>query len=134
MGYILCIAEKHSVAKDIASVLGANTRGDGYYEGNGYRVTWAQGHLVVLEEPETYGYVSHKDVYKNKSVEAMAELPLFPNEFKYKIVEDSGAKTQFQNIKKLMKSNECIKVYNYGDAGTEGELIQYLIREQIGYK
>lgn len=132
MGYILCIAEKHSVAQDIARILSATVKKDGYCEGNGYVVTWAVGHLVALAEPEEYGYVAHEDVYKNKSDIAMAELPLIPKQYKYNVIETSAK--QFNVIKQLMLSKDCDVVYNYGDAGTEGELIQYLIRKQVGYK
>lgn len=76
MGYKLCMAEKPSVAADIAKVIGATQKKQGYYEGNGYLVTWAVGHLVGLAEPEAYGYVSQKDMYVDQKEKALAELPL----------------------------------------------------------
>ena len=93
MGYILCTAEKPSVAGDIARVLGATKKCHGYYEGNGYRVTWAVGHLVGLAEPEAYGYMSLKDMWdkenpQNKEI-ALSELPLIPEEFKLVVIEST---------------------------------------------
>lgn len=100
MGYKLCMTEKPSVASDIAKVIGATQKKQGYYEGNGYLVTWAVGHLVGLAEPEAYGYVSQKDMYADRKKEAYDELPLMPDAFKLVVIENT--KPQFQIIKNLI--------------------------------
>jgi len=110
----LCLAEKPSVAKDLAKVLGANSRKDGYYEGNGYLVSWTFGHLCTLKEPGDY-----TDKWKKWDLDA---LPMLPPSFGIKLKNDNGIKKQFATIEKL--SQQCDEVINCGDAGQEGELIQ----------
>lgn len=110
----LCIAEKPSVARDIAEVIGAGQRRDGFYEGNGYWVTWTFGHLCTLKEPHDYN-----DKWKYWKLE---DLPLIPDKFGIKLIDDQGVKRQFSVIEKLVQ--ECEEVINCGDAGQEGELIQ----------
>ncbi len=110
----LCIAEKPSVAKEIASILGANARKDGYFEGNGYQVTWTFGHLCTLKTPDDY-----TEKWKSWNLNT---LPMIPSQFGIKVIPDSGVKKQFKTIEKLVKS--CEEVINCGDAGQEGELIQ----------
>ncbi|NDA97815.1 MAG: DNA topoisomerase III [Flavobacteriia bacterium] len=110
----LCIAEKPSVAKDLAEILGAKTRHDGYFEGNGYCVTWTFGHLCSLKDPEDYN--------PNWKYWKLEDLPIIPAQFGIKIKGDKGVEKQFQTIKALVaKASEVI---NCGDAGQEGELIQ----------
>lgn len=111
---ILCIAEKPSVAKDIAEILGAKSRRDGYFEGNGYAVTWTFGHLCTLKEPHDY-----KDSWKYWHLE---DLPIIPENFGIKVIPNSGVQKQFKVIENLL--NSCDEVVNCGDAGQEGELIQ----------
>ena len=111
---IVCVTEKPSVARDIARLLGANDRHDGYYEGNGYQVTWTLGHLCCLKEPNDY-----TDLWKTWS---LASLPMIPSRFGIKLIEDEGYKKQFKVIETLIASAE--EVINCGDAGQEGELIQ----------
>ena len=111
---IVCIAEKPSVAKDLAEILGAKTRRDGFYEGNGYQVTWTFGHLCTLKEPHDYN-----EKWKSWRLES---LPIIPESFGIKVMDDSGVKKQFGVIETLVKSAET--VVNCGDAGQEGELIQ----------
>ncbi len=110
----LCITEKPSVAKDIAAILGASSRHDGYYEGNGYRVTWTFGHLCCLLEPHDYS-----PQWKRW---ALSSLPMLPAKFDIKLIEDDGIKRQFKVIESLIKNAD--EVINCGDAGQEGELIQ----------
>lgn len=110
----LCIAEKPSVAKDIAQIIGATTRHDGYWEGNGYWVSWTFGHLCTLKEPADY-----TPDWKNWNMEV---LPMIPENFGIKLIENSGVKRQFDTIANLVKN--CQEVINCGDAGQEGELIQ----------
>jgi DNA topoisomerase III len=110
----VCIAEKPSVAKDIADVLGAKQRMDGYYEGNGFQVTWTFGHFCTLKEPHDYD-----QKWKYWKLE---ELPVIPTNFGIKLIDNEGVRKQFSLIEKLVqKSSEVI---NCGDAGQEGELIQ----------
>ncbi len=130
MGYKLCIAEKPSVAKDIARVIGANKRCNGYLEGNGYRVTWAVGHLVELSEPEKYGYLSKFEIYEKKQ-EAMAQLPLVPQTFTLEVKEET--KEQFEIVKELMLSDDCDVLINCGDMGAEGHVLQAMIQWKAGY-
>lgn len=111
---ILCIAEKPSVAKDIAEVIGAKQRHDGFYEGNGYWVTWTFGHLCTLKEPHDY--------HEKWKFWKLEDLPIIPEKFGIKLIEDSGVKKQFATIEKLVAN--CSEVINCGDAGQEGELIQ----------
>lgn len=110
----LCIAEKPSVAKDIASIIGASTRKDGYWEGNGYCVSWTFGHLCTLKEPADY-----TEKWKWWDLNT---LPMLPSKFGIKLIENSGVKKQFDVIAGLV--DKCEEVINCGDAGQEGELIQ----------
>lgn len=131
MGYKLCTAEKPSVAKDIAEVIGATTKKNGYYEGNGYRVTWAVGHLVGLENPEAYGYMKQKDVYKEGNAEqAWSELPIIPEKFKLMVLEPTAE--QFKIVKQLMLSDETDEIIDCGDMGAEGHILQWFIRVKAG--
>lgn len=111
---ILCIAEKPSVAKDIAEILGAKNRKDGFWEGNGYWVSWTFGHLCTLKEPHDYN-----ERWKYWRLE---DLPIIPPSFGIKVVDDPGIQKQFSCIERLVQ--ECEMVVNCGDAGQEGELIQ----------
>lgn len=116
---IVVLAEKPSVGRDLARVLGATSRHEGYLEGNGYMVTWAYGHLVELEEPESYD-----PALKSWN---LASLPFLPDPFKLKVSSAKGVKQQFAVIKKLMKAAEAIVCAT--DAGREGELIfRYIVR------
>ncbi len=110
----VCVTEKPSVARDIARLLGANNRHEGYFEGNGYQVTWTFGHLCTLKEPHDY-----TDLWKRWS---LASLPMIPQRFGIKLIEDDGIKKQFKVIETLIASAD--EVINCGDAGQEGELIQ----------
>lgn len=120
----LCITEKPSVGRDIASILGAGTRRDGYYEGNGYCVTWTFGHLCTLKEPHDY-----TPMWKRWSLGA---LPMIPPRFGIKVIADAGIERQFKVIEKLI--GECDEVINCGDAGQEGELIQRWVMQRAGCK
>ena len=120
----VCIAEKPSVAREIASVLGANTKHDGYYEGNGYVVTYTFGHLCTLKEPNDY-----KPHWKSWDLN---NLPMLPEKFETKVVENSGIQKQFKIIKSLFDKAEL--VINCGDAGQEGELIQRWVMNEANYK
>ena len=111
---IVCIAEKPSVARDIAAVLGATGRRDGYLEGNGYQVTWTFGHLCRLLEPQEYS-----DYWKPW---ALSRLPMIPERFSIKVADDDGVQKQFNIIRSLVTQADL--VINCGDAGQEGELIQ----------
>lgn len=130
MGYKLCMTEKPSVAKDIAAVIGADKKCNGYYEGNGYRVTWALGHLVGLAEPEEYGFVSKKEMWGEGREEAYAQLPIIPAEFKLVVLEPT--RSQFEIIKSLINSPETDEIINCGDMGPEGHILQWFIREMAG--
>ncbi|MBO7609613.1 MAG: DNA topoisomerase 3 [Muribaculaceae bacterium] len=110
----VCVTEKPSVARDIASILGANAKREGYYEGNGYQVTWTFGHLCELKEPADY-----TEQWKRWS---LGQLPMIPPRFGIKLKEDDGVKRQFRVIETLIASAD--EVINCGDAGQEGELIQ----------
>lgn len=120
----VCIAEKPSVAREIATVLGANTKRDGYYEGNGYVVTYTFGHLCTLFEPSDY-----KPHWKSWDLN---NLPMLPNKFKTKVVANDGIQKQFNIVKRLF--DKATVVINCGDAGQEGELIQRWVIEQANYK
>ncbi|MBU2948316.1 type IA DNA topoisomerase [Zobellia uliginosa] len=120
----VCIAEKPSVAREIASVLGATTKRDGYYEGNGYAVTYTFGHLCTLKEPADY-----KPHWKSWDLN---NLPMLPERFETKVSKDSGIKKQFNIIKQLFDTADV--VINCGDAGQEGELIQRWVLNQANYK
>ena len=117
---IVCIAEKPSVAKDIAKVLGANTSHDGYMEGNGYQVTWTFGHLCTLKEPHDY-----TDQWK---AWALTRLPMIPQRFGIKLIADKGVEKQFKIIESLFQKADAI--VNCGDAGQEGELIQRWVMQK----
>lgn len=110
----LCIAEKPSVAREIAAILGANIKKDGYFEGNGYWVSWTFGHLCTLKEPHDY-----TPMWKWWN---LATLPMIPSTFSIKLMENSGAQKQFRTIESLV--GRCDEIINCGDAGQEGELIQ----------
>jgi len=120
----VCIAEKPSVAREIASVLGANTKHDGYYEGNGYAVTYTFGHLCTLKEPNDY-----KSYWKSWDLN---NLPMLPEKFETKVVSNSGIQKQFKIIKGLF--DKATLVINCGDAGQEGELIQRWVMNEANYK
>ena len=117
---IVCIAEKPSVARDIAKVLGANTAHDGYMEGNGYQVTWTFGHLCTLKEPQDY-----TDAWKSWS---LIRLPMIPQRFGIKLIADKGVEKQFKIIESLFQKADSI--INCGDAGQEGELIQRWVMQK----
>ncbi len=117
---ILCITEKPSVAKDIASILGATVRRDGYYEGGDYKVTWTYGHLCTLKEPADY-----TDLWKRWSLGA---LPMIPPKFGIKLIEQDSIVRQFKVIESLIA--EASQVVNCGDAGQEGELIQRWVMQK----
>lgn len=119
---IVCIAEKPSVAKDIAEVLGANNRHDGYIEGNGYQVTWTFGHLCTLKEPSDYT--------PNWKSWSLGSLPMIPPRFGIKLIPDKGIEKQFKIIESLMLKAD--QIINCGDAGQEGELIQRWVMQKIG--
>jgi len=118
----VCIAEKPSVAKEIARILKADNRKDGYFEGNGYQVTWTFGHLCTLKNPEDY-----TPDWKQWRMNA---LPMIPPRFGIKIIENDGVKKQFSIIEKLFAG--CDEVINCGDAGIEGELIQRWVYTKAG--
>nr|WP_288834126.1 DNA topoisomerase 3 [uncultured Flavobacterium sp.] len=120
----VCIAEKPSVAREIASVLGANTKHDGYYEGNGYAVTYTFGHLCTLKEPNDY-----RPYWKSWDLN---NLPMLPEKFETKVVENAGIQKQFKIVKSLFDKAEL--VINCGDAGQEGELIQRWVMNEANYK
>lgn len=116
----LCITEKPSVAHDIAAILGATTRRDGYYEGQDYKVTWTYGHLCMLKEPADY-----TDRWKRWSLSA---LPMIPRPFGIKLIDSASIKRQFKVIESLIA--EATEVINCGDAGQEGELIQRWVMQK----
>ena len=117
---IVCIAEKPSVARDIARIIGANSSHDGYMEGNGYQVTWTFGHLCTLKEPGDY-----TPAWKPW---ALTQLPMVPPRFGIKLIDDNGIKKQFAIIERLMQAADGI--VNCGDAGQEGELIQRWVMQK----
>lgn len=138
MGYVLCTAEKPSVALEIANVLGNSKKYNGYYECNYnnkiYRVTWAVGHLVGLAPPEAYGYMSLTDMWDksnpdNKNI-ALQQLPLIPDNFKLVVLEPT--RPQFEIIKSLMNDDNCEYIIDCGDAGPEGHILQWFIRIKAG--
>ncbi len=120
----VCIAEKPSVAREIAAVLGATTKRDGYYEGNGYAVTYTFGHLCTLFEP-----VDYKPYWKSWDLN---NLPMLPEKFQVKVSDNDGIKKQFKIVKSLFDKAELI--INCGDAGQEGELIQRWVINEAKYK
>ena len=120
----LVIAEKPSVAISVAKVIGANKKKDGYYEGNGYRVSWCVGHLIQMANP---------DVYDEKYAKwNMADLPIIPSDYKYEVAK--ATKKQFNILKKLMNDKEVDTVINACDAGREGESIFRLVYNQVNCK
>ena len=119
---IVCIAEKPSVARDIADVLGAKTKREGYIEGNGYQVTWTFGHLCTLKEPHEYT--------PSWKAWSLGTLPMIPPRFGIKLIEDPGIAKQFHIIERLMQNADSI--INCGDAGQEGELIQRWVMQKAG--
>ncbi len=119
---IVCIAEKPSVARDIADVLGARNKKDGFIEGNGYQVTWTFGHLCTLKEPHEYT--------PSWKMWSLGSLPMIPPRFGIKIINDSGIEKQFKIIESLMQKADMI--INCGDAGQEGELIQRWVMQKAG--
>ena len=121
---IVCIAEKPSVARDIARIIGATSSRDGYMEGNGYQVTWTFGHLCTLKEPGDYS-----PAWKPW---ALTQLPMVPQRFGIKLIDDNGIKKQFATIEKLMQAADGI--VNCGDAGQEGELIQRWVMQKAQAK
>lgn len=120
----VCIAEKPSVAREIAQVIGAKHRQDGYFEGNGYAVTWTFGHFCTLYAPDDY-----EAEWKKWRLET---LPMLPERFETRLMNDKGVKKQFKVIKNLFKKASV--VINCGDAGQEGELIQRWVIKEAGYK
>ena len=120
----VCIAEKPSVAKDIARILGANSAHNGYMEGNGYQVTWTFGHLCELKEPHDYTL--------NWKYWSLGSLPMIPPRFGIKLIDDEGIKRQFDIIKELFQAAD--EIINCGDAGQEGELIQRWVMQKAGVK
>ena len=121
---ILCITEKPSVGKDIAQILGATVRRDGYFEGNGYCVTWTFGHLCCLKDPSDY-----TEHWKKWS---LSSLPMIPNRFGIKLIDNQTYKKQFDIISNLI--SQCEEIINCGDAGQEGELIQRWVMSKSGNK
>ena len=121
---IVCIAEKPSVAREIANVLGAKNQKDGYLEGNGYQVTWTFGHLCELKEPHDY-----TPMWKNWS---LGQLPMIPPRFGIKLKQDKGVEKQFRIIEGLMQKAD--EIINCGDAGQEGELIQRWVMQKAAAK
>lgn len=121
---IVCIAEKPSVAQSIAAIVGANTRHQGYFEGNNYQVTWTFGHLCTLKAPDEY-----TPMWKSWN---MVSLPMIPKPFGITLIEDEGIKRQFAIIERLYANAE--KIVNCGDAGQEGELIQRWVMQKAQVK
>lgn len=119
---ILCITEKPSVGRDLARILGATTRRDGYIEGNGYCVTWTFGHLCCLKEPADY-----TSAWKMWS---LSSLPMIPPRFGIKLIDVGTYKQQFETIRNLI--SQCDEIINCGDAGQEGELIQRWVMQKAG--
>ena len=121
---IVCIAEKPSVAREIARILGATASRDGYIEGNGYQVTWTYGHLCTLKEPHDY-----TEAWKPWS---LSRLPMIPQRFGIKLIHQEHIERQFAVIQKLMQNAD--EIVNCGDAGQEGELIQRWVMQKAGCK
>ena len=121
---IVCIAEKPSVARDIARIIGATSSHDGYMEGNGFQVTWTFGHLCTLKEPHDY-----TPMWRSWS---LTSLPMIPERFGIKLIDDQGIKKQFAIIEDLMQKAD--RIVNCGDAGQEGELIQRWVMQKAGAK
>ena len=121
---IVCIAEKPSVAQSIANILGARVKKDGYYEGNGYQVTWTFGHLCELLPPDGY--------YPQWKRWDLSVLPMIPPTYRVEVIANPGVKKQFKIVKDLYK--HASEIINCGDAGQEGELIQRWVMELAGVK
>ena len=121
---IVCIAEKPSVARDIARIIGATSSHDGYMEGNGFQVTWTFGHLCTLKEPHDY-----TTMWRSWS---LTSLPMIPERFGIKLIDDQGIRKQFSIIERLMQQAE--RIVNCGDAGQEGELIQRWVMQKAQAK
>ena len=121
---IVCIAEKPSVARDIARIIGATSSHEGYMEGNGFQVTWTFGHLCTLKEPHDY-----TPMWKSWS---LTSLPMIPERFGIKLIDDQGIRKQFSIIERLMQQAE--RIVNCGDAGQEGELIQRWVMQKAQAK
>lgn len=120
----VCIAEKPSVAREIAQILNAKTKKDGYFEGNGYQVTWTFGHFCTLYAPDEYfPHWKSWDLYS---------LPMLPERFKTRVMDDKGVQKQYKTIKTLL--DNASEVINCGDAGQEGELIQRWVINEADYK
>ena len=122
--FVVCIAEKPSVAKEIANVLGANERKDGYFQGAGYQVSWTFGHFCTLKEPHDYS-LSLKSW-------SLISLPILPERFGIKLIENSGVQKQFNTLQSLLDNAK--EVINCGDAGQEGELIQRWVLAKAKFK
>ncbi|WP_242928671.1 type IA DNA topoisomerase [Pontibacter vulgaris] len=120
----VCIAEKPSVAREIAMVIGAKSKKDGYYEGNGYQVTWTFGHFCTLREPDDY-----RPEWKRWNLH---DLPMLPERYGIKLMKDSGVQKQFRIIQQLLDNAE--EVINCGDAGQEGEVIQRWVLTEAKYR
>lgn len=120
----VCIAEKPSVAREIANVIGANSKKDGYFEGNGYQVTWTFGHFCTLKEPHEY--------FTEWKRWSLAYLPMIPPRFGIKLIENDGVQRQFKVIESLIEKAD--EVINCGDAGQEGELIQRWVMQKAQCK
>ncbi|GEO06311.1 DNA topoisomerase III [Adhaeribacter aerolatus] len=120
----VCIAEKPSVAREIASVIGAKNKKDGYFEGNGYQVTWTFGHFCQLREPDDY-----RPEWKRWSIH---DLPMIPDQFGIKLMQDKGVQKQFGIIKTLLQG--ATEVINCGDAGQEGEVIQRWVLTEAKFR
>lgn len=118
----VCVCEKHSVAQSIAQIVGAGAKRDGYYEGNGYAVTWTVGHLCCLYEPHDYS--------TGWKAWSLGSLPMIPQKFDIKLIENDGYKRQFQVIESLF--SQADEIINCGDAGQEGELIQRWVMKKAG--
>ena len=121
---IVCIAEKPSVAREIAAVLGAAAKKNGYMEGNGYQVTWTFGHLCTLKEPQDYT--------PEWKPWALSSLPMIPKRFGIKLIDNESYRAQFEVIRTLMQNAD--EIINCGDAGQEGELIQRWVMLKAGAK
>lgn len=122
----LCVAEKPSVGKELAKILGANTRHDGYFEGNGYWVSWTFGHLCTLKTPDDYN--AKLKWWK------LYDLPIIPQRFSIKLIDNPGSKKQFNVLESLIQNPKCEEIINCGDAGQEGELIQRWVYHKAGNK
>jgi len=123
---ILCVAEKPSVAQELAKVLGANTRKDGFIEGNGYAITWTYGHFCTLKAPDDYD--------KRLRSWDLNWLPIIPKTFGIKLVDNESSVRQFRVIESLIQREDCEQIINCGDAAQEGELIQRWVYKKAGNK